>query len=133
MKEKNDAHLLPPLVLAYMGDSVFEMFIREKLITEGGRNVHNLHKRAITYVRAKAQSLMIHELESVLSDEESEVVRRGRNANPHTVPKNADMSDYRYATGFESLIGFLFLTKQYERMNDIMEKAFVLISREREK
>ena len=126
-----DARLLPPLVLAYIGDSVFELFIREKLVSSGIKNVHNLHRKTITYVRAKAQSFMVHELLDTLSHDEAEVVRRGRNANSHTVPKNADISDYRYATGFESLIGFLYLTNQTERMNYILESAFELMNKEK--
>lgn len=134
MNENNykvkDANILPPLVLAYIGDSVFELFIRENLIRKGTHNVHLLHKKAIAFVKAKAQSFIVHELEPLLSETESSIVRRGRNANPHTVPKNADITDYRYATGFESLIGYLYLTNQSERMTFLMEKAFELINKE---
>ncbi len=126
-----DAKMLPPLVLAYIVDSVFELFIREKLVSSGIRNVHKLHVNAITYVRAKSQSFMVHELADILTPDEQEIVRRGRNANTHTHPKNADISDYRYATGFESLIGYLYLTNQTERMSHILERSFELMNKEK--
>jgi ribonuclease-3 family protein len=121
----DEVRQLSPLVLAYIGDAVYEVFIRTMLVTEGNVPVHVLHKRSIAYVKAKAQSDVIHRIMPFLTEEELGVVRRGRNAKSATVPKNADVSEYRYATGFESLIGFLYLKKDYERLMDILRMAIV--------
>lgn len=122
---------IPPLVLAYIGDSVFELFIREKLILNGCRRVNLLHRQAISFVKAKGQSKIAHILleSDRLSEKEADIVRRGRNANPHTVAKNVDISDYRYATGFESLIGYLYLKGEKERLNDLLEEAYSIIDK----
>ncbi|HHV28413.1 Mini-ribonuclease 3 [Acetivibrio mesophilus] len=114
---------LSPLVLAYIGDAVYEVFIRTMLVSEGNVPVHVLHKRSIAFVKAKAQSNIIHRIMPSLTEEELSVVRRGRNAKSATIPKNADVAEYRYATGFESLIGFLYLKKDYERLTDILQRA----------
>ena len=121
--EKNIATIYPPLVLAYIGDAVYEVFIRTLLISENNNSVHNLHKRSIDFVKAKAQSNIVHRISSKLSTEENDVVRRGRNAKSNTIPKNADIKEYKYATGFEALIGFLYLKKDFERLMSILQMA----------
>lgn len=112
------------LVLAYIGDAVFEVFIRGYLVKENKNIVvQKLHKKGISYVKAKAQSDFIKRIMDQLSEEEVRVFKRGRNAKSGTVPKNADIQDYRNATGLEALIGFLYLTESYERLNRILEMA----------
>ncbi|NLD50152.1 MAG: Mini-ribonuclease 3 [Clostridiaceae bacterium] len=119
----NKVNSLSPLVLAYMGDAVYEVFIRTLLISAGNAPVHMLHKRSINYVKAKAQSDIIHRIMDFLTPEEHDIVRRGRNAKSGTIPKNADVTEYKYATGFESLIGYLYLNKEYDRLMAILKLA----------
>lgn len=114
---------MPPLVLAYIGDAVYEVFIRTLLISEGNIPVHKLHKRSIEYVKAKAQSDIIHRIMEKLNPDELDVVRRGRNAKSGTIPKNADVTEYKYATGFESLIGYLYLKNDNNRLMEVLRMA----------
>lgn len=114
-----------PLVLAYIGDCVYEIFIRTKMIEKHpDMPVHKLHVHTIKYVKASAQSKSVSAIEGMLTEDEEWIFKRGRNAKSATVPKNADISDYRRATGFEALIGYLYLSGMTERLNEIMEKAF---------
>ncbi|SHI14526.1 Mini-ribonuclease 3 [Sporanaerobacter acetigenes] len=119
-----EASMLSPLQLAYIGDAVYELFIRTYLL-ERDLPVHELHKEAIKYVKAKAQSDIVHGLEDELTEEEKAIVKRGRNAKTYSSPKNADLIDYKYATGFESLIGFLYLTGRQERMMELFHKIIL--------
>lgn len=114
---------LSPLVLAYVGDAVFELYVRTHLVSEGNAPVHKLHIRSINYVKAHAQALIAHKISELLTDGEKDILRRGRNAKSATVPKNADVGEYRYATGFESLIGYLYLKMEYDRLKSILEMA----------
>ncbi|MDP4092205.1 MAG: ribonuclease III domain-containing protein [Bacillota bacterium] len=117
----SEINQLSPLVLAYIGDSVYEVFIRSYLIKrESGASVHKLHKLSVEYVKAKAQSDIIHRISEKLTPEETDVVRRGRNARSGTIPKNADIIEYKYATGFESLIGYLYLKKDFNRLMELL-------------
>ena len=125
MSNELNPSLYPALVLAYIGDAVYEVFTREKLLVlYPNMPAHKLHKANVHYVRAKAQSDAMAVIEPVLSEEELAVFKRGRNAKAGTVPKNADLVDYRRATGFEALIGYLHLKKDFIRLNEIMEIAF---------
>lgn len=124
-----DVRELSSLSLAFIGDSVYELFIRTKILSGGSRPAGELHKIAVGYVKAKAQSMAMHEISKSLSEEEMAIYKRGRNTNIHTVPKNADMNDYRQATGLEALVGYLFITKQEERLLEILELAFAYLSR----
>ncbi|MDQ2086434.1 ribonuclease III domain-containing protein [Herbivorax sp. ANBcel31] len=114
---------LSPLALAYIGDSVYEVFVRTFLVSKGNVPVHLLHKKSINYVKAKAQSDILHRIKESLNDEELNIVRRGRNSKSGTIPKNANVTDYKYATGFEALIGYLYLKKNYNRLMHILEIA----------
>ena len=115
---------MSPLVLAYLGDTVYESYIREHLIRQNiNRKVNNLHKLAIQYSKAKAQATIIHE-------EEMKIFKRGRNQKSHTAPKNADIIDYKYATGFEALIGYLYLSEDKERLEYIVKKGIEIIERD---
>lgn len=114
-----------PLVLAYIGDSIYEVYVRTRVIAENpDMPAYKLHKQAIRYVKAQAQSNSIVELEDELTDDELAVYKRGRNAKSATIPKNADLIDYRRATGFEALIGYLYIKKEHDRLDFIMEKAY---------
>lgn len=125
MIDKEKAGLYSPLVLAYIGDSVYEVFTRKKLLSQNPNlPAHKLHKENVKYVKAKAQSDAMERIEPILTEQELAIYKRGRNAKSGTVPKNADLTDYRRATGFEALIGFLELSGQNERLLEIMEIAF---------
>ena len=125
MIDKEKASLFPSLVLAYIGDSVYEVFTRKKVLEENPTMpAHKLHKENVKYVKAKAQSDAMEKIEPMLSEQELSVYKRGRNAKSATVPKNANLADYRRATGFEALIGYLELSEQKERLVEIMEIAY---------
>jgi len=111
---------LQPLVLAYIGDAVYEAYIRTMLVINKKTNVNTLHKMSIKYVKAKAQSDIVHRIADKLTQEEQDVVRRGRNAKSVTVPKNAEITDYRYSTGYEALIGYLYLINNTARLMEIL-------------
>lgn len=111
-----------PLQLAYIGDAVYEMFVRTHLLKQGNFTVNELHRMSKGFVSAKAQSDKMQELESYLSDEEIRIFKRGRNAKSGTVPKNADVGDYHRATGFEALVGYLYLKGEFDRLYELMEK-----------
>lgn len=122
---KEKAGLYSPLVLAYIGDSVYEAFTRKKVLQENpSMPAHKLHKENVKYVKAKAQSNAMEKIEPMLSEQELTIYKRGRNAKSATVPKNAELTDYRRATGFEALIGYLELSGQHDRVLEIMETAF---------
>ena len=112
-----EVNTLSPLTWAYVGDSVFELLVRTHLTIKP----HMLHIEAIKYVKADAQVKLLHKIEKELNDDEKNIVRRGRNAENHHVPKNATVEEYSYATAFEALIGYLYLTKQDERLKEILQ------------
>ncbi len=122
-KEEMDVNLMPPLVWAYVGDCVYELYIRMHLVENTKMNVHKLHVEAIKYVKAKAQADILSKIYDDLTEKEKQIVRRARNAENHHLPKNADMTDYMYATAFEGLIGYLYLTKQNKRLKEILERS----------
>ncbi len=114
---------MKPLALAFVGDCVYELYIRNYLISDTYRDVNELHRKSVFFVKAKAQAYILHELDKELSEEERNVARRGRNAHPHTVPKNAEVAEYRMATAFEALIGYLYLSEERERLAEILQKS----------
>lgn len=111
---------MSPLTWAYVGDSVYEQYIRTYLINTTRLKPHELHIKAIKYVKAKAQADILQALEEILTEEEKDIVRRGRNTQTHHIAKNASVQDYMYSTAFEALIGYLYLTKQDERLCQIL-------------
>lgn len=121
-KEEQEVNLMPPLVWAYVGDCVYELFIRTKLVEQTKMKPHALHIESIKYVKARAQAETLNRIYDELTDKEKDIVRRGRNAENHHLPKNANVQDYMYATAFEALIGYLYLTKQNDRLKEILEK-----------
>ena len=120
-KEEMDIKMLSPLTWAYVGDSVYELYIRTHLINTTKLKPHKLHIEAIKYVKAKSQADILKSIEDTLSEEEKDIVRRGRNAENHHLPKNANPADYMYSTAFEALIGYLYLTKRDDRLKEILE------------
>jgi ribonuclease-3 family protein len=121
---EGDARMLNPLVWAYMGDAVYEIYVRKYIISKGGKTVFDLHKESIKFVKAKSQSDILEKILPILTEEEQVIVKRGRNTKTHHVPKNAEVIDYRRATAFEALIGFLYLIKRYDRLDEIMSYVF---------
>lgn len=122
---KKKPSLYSPLVLAYIGDGVYELYVRNRVITENENlPAHKLHKTVIKYVKASAQAKSITEISEFLSDDEMAVFKRGRNAKSYTSPKNAEIGDYRKATGFEALVGYLYLLEDTKRLNEIMAMAY---------
>lgn len=119
--ENTDIRTYSPLTLAYIGDAIYELVIRTILVEKGNTQVNKLHQRASKLVKASAQSAMIEKLKPHLTDEEMGVFKRGRNAKSFTMAKNASMSDYRRATGFEALMGYLYLTEQWDRMLELIK------------
>ena len=130
MKEfsKDEARMLNPLQLALIGDGVFEVFIRNHILTKNtSLSANKIHVKTIGYVKAKSQSSIMHEMEAFLDEEEEAVYKRGRNAKSPTVPKNADVRDYRMATGFEALVGYLYLIGNKERLEFVFNKSIEII------
>ena len=111
------------LTLAYIGDGIYELVIRTILVEQGNCQPQKLHKRASALVKAQAQSDMMEVLTPLLTESELSVYRRGRNAKSYTMAKNATMGDYRRATGFEALMGYLYLTDQEERMLELIREG----------
>lgn len=121
-KDITDIRLMNPLTWAYIGDNVYELFIRTYLINTTNLKPHKLHIEAIKYVKASAQANILKKIYEDLTEEEKEIVRRGRNTENHHVPKNSNVQEYMYATAFEALIGYLYLTKQNKRLKEILNK-----------
>jgi len=116
--------LLNPVVLAYIGDAVFEVLVRQYLISQPNHKPHHLHREATRFVSAKAQRAILEKWVPILSEEEADIMRRGRNTKSGTPPKNADPADYRLATALECLVGYLYYTKQDGRLQELMAVAF---------
>lgn len=111
---------LNPLTWAYIGDAVYELYVREKLIENTNLKPHKLHIEAVKKVKAGAQAEILQRIEEKLNDEEKEIIRRTRNTKNHHLPKNSNVKEYMYATAFEGLIGYLYLTKKEERLKEIL-------------
>ncbi len=116
-----DIRTYSPVVLAYIGDAVYELIIRTILVDQGNRQANTLHKKASAYVKASAQAAMAEAFLPELTEEELQYFKRGRNAKTVSMAKHATMHDYRHATGFEALMGYLYLTDQMNRMIDLIK------------
>ncbi len=123
IKTEAEVNTMSPLTWAYVGDSIYELFVRMRLVNNTKLKPHGLHVEAIKYVKAKAQADILSKIENELTEKELEIVKRGRNAENHHLPKNATVQEYMYSTGFEALIGYLYLTKQDERLEEILGKC----------
>lgn len=119
---EQEARLKNPLVLAYIGDSVYDLYVRTILIKKSRQQVNALNHRAARVVNARAQAQAVAMLEQSLTEEEKDIVRRGRNAHPGTVAKNMSVADYKRATGLEALIGYHYLAGNYERLEELMQE-----------
>lgn len=118
-----DAGTYSPLALAYLGDAVYEVMIRLKVANRGSIQVNKMHRRSAMLVNAAAQAQLIRTIEPLLTEEERAVFKRGRNAKSGSVAKHATVTDYRTATGFEALAGWLFLTRQYDRLTELVSRG----------
>ena len=119
-----------PLALAYIGDTVYDLFIRTKVIAKGNRHVTEMHKESVSFVKAHSQSVSAYALENELTEDEMRVLKWGRNAKSNTTPKNADVTEYRMATGFETLVGYLYLSGEDERLSYLLELAYKAVINE---
>ncbi len=113
-----------PLALAYIGDTVYDLFIRTKMLAKGNRHVTQMHKESVHFVKAHSQSVSAYAIEKDLTEDELRVLKWGRNAKSNTTPKNADVTEYRMATGFETLVGYLYLSGEDERLSYLLERAY---------
>ncbi len=120
-KNEEDVNMLNPLTWAYIGDCVYELYIRTKLVNKTKLKPHGLHIETIKYVKAKSQAECLDKIQDILTDEEKDIVRRGRNAENHHLPKNSNVIEYMRATAFEALIGYLYLTKKNGRLKEILD------------
>lgn len=118
-----DLRMMSPLQLAYIGDAVFELLVRTAILSRDV-SVNKLHKEATKYVKANAQAESVLKLEEILTDEEKSFIRRGRNARINSSPKNVDLRDYKYATGFECLMGYLYLSGNDERLIQLFKHIY---------
>ena len=118
-----DIRTYSPLTLAYIGDGIFDLVIRTVVVGKGNTSANQLHYHTSHVVKAATQAAMIQSLLEELTPEEADVYRRGRNAKSHTMAKNASVADYRSATGFEALMGYLYLTDQTKRMMDLIQQG----------
>lgn len=123
--EISKVEAMSPLTWAYVGDSIYEAYIRTYLVETTNLKPHKLHIKAIKYVKAKAQAEILKKIYDSLTEKEQEIVRRARNTQNHHVAKNADPADYMYSTAFEGLIGYLYLSNQKERLEDILRISLV--------
>ncbi len=118
---------LNPLALAYLGDAVYELEVRKYLLDQGLVRVKQLHAAAVSMVKATTQAKVMHRLQSLLDEEESSVVRRGRNSKSGSPPKNTDVIDYRYATAFECLIGYWYLKGEQHKIDEAFQQALKVV------
>lgn len=120
---EQDIRMYSPLTLAYIGDGIYELIIRTIVVEKGNKQVNKLHREVSRLVKAQAQSAMMETLLPLLTGEEADIYRRGRNAKSYTAAKNASINDYRRATGFEALMGYLYLQGKTERMITLVKAA----------
>lgn len=120
-RAEEEINLLSPLTWAYVGDCVYELYIRTNLVNTTNLKPHKLHIETIKYVKAHSQAEILKKVEEKLTEEEKDIVRRGRNTQNHHLPKNSNVQEYRYATAFEALIGYLYLTKKFKRLKEILD------------
>ena len=113
---------MSPLIWAYVGDCLYELYVRSYLVDNTNLKPHKLHIEAIKYVRAGVQAKFLDEIYENLTEEEKDIVRRARNTSNHHLPKNATLQEYMYSTAFEALIGYLYLIKKYDRVKELIEK-----------
>ncbi len=121
--QEQNPKLLSPLTLAFLGDAVYELCVRQRVVAEGNRTVNDMHRKAVKLVNAAAQSDAYERITGALTEEELAVYKRGRNANATSSPKHAALADYRRATGVEALFGYLYLKGETERIGELFDLA----------
>lgn len=133
-----DTSMMDGAALAFIGDAVYEIYVRKHVLAEAGSGhqsmalkVDALHHGTVQFVNAEAQALAIKTMADDLTEEEQAVVRRARNHKPHSVPKHADVMDYKWATAFEALVGYLYLTGETEEMEKVIRRAITVIEEQR--
>ncbi len=131
-KPSKDTLMYSPAQLAYAGDAVYEMLVRSYILKNNDINVNKMHRLTVKFVKAKAQAYIVKKLEVELTDEEKTIVKRGRNAKVTSSPKNAELMDYRYATGFEALVGYLYLNDELDRLMELFDKIIEIIEKDEE-
>ena len=119
--EEMEAETYSPLVLAYIGDCIYDLIIKSWIVSAGNRQVHKMHEDTSAYVQASTQSLMMRKMQEHLTQEVHTVYRRGRNEKSVSPAKNQSITDYRRATGFEALLGYLYLKKEYQRLTELVK------------
>lgn len=124
-------HLLPPLVLAYVGDAVYELSVRSHIISRGLTRTDKIHSEAVKYVCAETQAGVLSSMEGFLTEEEAAIARRGRNAKSAHSPRSSNILSYRQSTGLECLVGYLFLKGHSDRLAEVMERVFELVEIEK--
>lgn len=125
--KRQDPKAYSPLALAYMGDALYDLIIRTVVVERGNRPVRDLHRIAVRYVSAEAQAKIVSALQDRFTEEEEAVYRRGRNSKPHTKAKNASMEDYLKATGFEAVLGYLYLTDNTDRALEMVRDGLAAV------
>ena len=125
-----DIHTYSPLTLAYIGDCVYDLIIKNIMVSKGNKQVNKLHKDTSALVQASTQSLMMRTMQEHLTEEERVIYKRGRNAKSVSPAKNQSITDYRRATGFEALLGYLYLQKEWKRMIDLVKIGLDSLERE---
>lgn len=124
---EEEVRMMNPVKLAYIGDVVYELYVRLYVINVEKRAVHMLNKKTVSFVNASAQATVARSLEEILTEQEWMVLKRGRNQKSLKPPKNANIGDYKYATGFESLIGYLYLMGETDRVQEVIRHSIRLI------
>jgi len=123
MKNEKEVNLMSPITWAYVGDSVYELYIRKHLVETTNLKPNKLHIEAVKFVKAKSQAEILNRIYEELTEKEQDIVRRTRNTENHHLPKNAELKDYIYATAFEGLIGYLYLTNDTKRLEEILKQC----------
>lgn len=123
MMDEVEIRQISPLKLAYVGDAIYESYVRVYILNKVKGSVNQFHRLAVEYVKASAQAHIVKGLDTYLTEEEKAIIKRGRNQKSGTVPKNANVGEYRLATGFEALIGHLFLKDELERLEKIIAQG----------
>ena len=123
-KTQEEVNLLSPLTWAYIGDCIYDLYIRTNLVNSTNLKPHRLHLETVKFVKAKSQAEFLKKIHNKLTEEEKDIARRGRNSENHHLPKNANVQEYMYATAFEALIGYLYLTKRFKRLKEILNMNY---------
>lgn len=126
---KREIESLHPIKLAYIGDAIYEVYIRRYVLANYNLRIRDINKMTIDYVKATSQAYIANQLKPLFTEAEGKIFKRGRNSNSNTTPKNTSRIDYKLATGFESVIGYLYLSGEEDRLDEIISKSIEIIER----